>query len=160
LDETVGLDHPAEFDRRVETRAFITSSRPLRLQSPIVFSSRAFAPLATPRAVRASSLGFAHSSRASRTRLEISPMASPRAVPAKTLGARAMDVAFKAFTGTLFAATVVTGGWFAATSASAVGHYDRLAKEAAKRREEEAREAAKRREEEERRKKSAWRLFG
>jgi ribosomal protein L12E/L44/L45/RPP1/RPP2 len=87
-------------------------------------------------------------------------MASPRAVPAKTLGARAMDVAFKAFTGTLFAATVVTGGWFAATSASAVGHYDRLAKEAEKRREEEAREAAKRREEEERRKKSAWRLFG
>ena len=66
-------------------------------------------------------------------------MASPRAVPAKTLGARAMDVAFKAFTGTLFAATVVTGGWFAATSASAVGHYDRLAKEAEKRREEEAR---------------------
>jgi ribosomal protein L12E/L44/L45/RPP1/RPP2 len=55
---------------------------------------------------------------------------------------------------------VVTGGWFAATSASAVGHYDRLATAAQTRREEEAREAAKRREEEERRKKSAWRLFG
>ena len=47
----------------------------------------------------------------------------------KTLGSRAADVAFKTFTGALFATTVVTGGWFAATSFSAASHYDKLEKE-------------------------------
>ena len=47
----------------------------------------------------------------------------------KTLGGRAADVAFKTFTGALFATTVITGGWFAATSFSAASHYDKLERE-------------------------------
>mgnify|MGYP001171861228 CR=1 FL=1 len=74
----------------------------------------------------------------------------------RTFGARAADFAFKAFTGTLFATTLVTGGWFAATSVSAASHYDKLAKDA-ERRQREAAEAARLEEE---RKKKRWRLFG
>ena len=77
----------------------------------------------------------------------------------KTLGSRAADVAFKTFTGALFATTVVTGGWFAATSFSAASHYDKLEKEHKAR---EMREAEERAAEEARRaeRKGKWRLFG
>ena len=74
----------------------------------------------------------------------------------KTFGGRAADVAFKTFTGALFATTVITGGWFAATSFSAASHYDKLAKEH-KARQREAAEAARRRRSAERKR---WRLFG
>jgi hypothetical protein len=77
----------------------------------------------------------------------------------KPLGSKTADVLFKAFTGTLFATTVVTGGWFAATSLSAASHYDKLEKEqkakALREAEERAKEEARRAE---RRKK--WRVFG
>ena len=77
----------------------------------------------------------------------------------KTLGSRAADVAFKTFTGALFATTVVTGGWFAATSFSAASHYDKLEKEHKAR---EMREAEERAAEEARRaeQRGKWRLFG
>lgn len=50
------------------------------------------------------------------------------AMSTKSLGSRAADAVFKTFTGALFVTTVVTGGWFAATSISAASHYDRLEK--------------------------------
>ena len=48
----------------------------------------------------------------------------------KSAGSRLADVVFKAVATGLFATTVVTGGWFAATAASASHHYDKLAREA------------------------------
>ena len=78
----------------------------------------------------------------------------------RTLGSRAADVMFKTLTGALFATTVVTGGWFAATSLSAASHYDKLEKE---QKAKELREAEERRVEEARlaeRKSNRWRVFG
>ena len=77
----------------------------------------------------------------------------------KTLGGRAADVAFKTFTGALFATTVITGGWFAATAFSAASHYDKLEREhkAREMRWAEERAAAEARRAERRGK---WRLFG
>ena len=72
----------------------------------------------------------------------------------KTSGSRLADVVFKTFTTGLFATTVVTGGWFAATAASASQHYDQLAREADKRKAGEAEAAA--REEERRAKRWGW----
>ena len=48
----------------------------------------------------------------------------------KSAGSRLADVVFQTVATGLFATTVVTGGWFAATAASASHHYDKLAREA------------------------------
>mmetsp|Transcript_43178 Transcript_43178/g.69486 ORF Transcript_43178/g.69486 Transcript_43178/m.69486 type:complete len:88 (+) Transcript_43178:326-589(+) len=47
----------------------------------------------------------------------------------KTGGEKVADLAYKAFAGTAFVTTVVSGGWFVATSISAMVYYDNLAKE-------------------------------